>query len=791
MSKSSCDGVGGSQPLSVHPLPADFPLSEASLAQVELRIAHLERREQLEKIQLQLERPGFLSELRQLRSRVSAIQGSRRAKKRQRLGKLNRISPELAKFWSTMCFPEFIQEFAHSVRDGELSFDRHLWSQFFAGVWSIKAVDPELTERAELEIVDSGTPFGVRLGELRQMHSDWPFVVGNLDVPAWLRILSSDPDPKAAEVYFVVSRGFQILPPELADSFESNDADNYRSAEDNSTEVDAEIQRLFTAGFIDDFHKVLEDLGLPSDTVPNVLSIGAVIKKGKTRIVIDPSRPEGRSVNEAVEPDETVLPNAAMAMAALPLCGMGWSVDFTDAFLNHVLQRSSVRLCCIRWRGRLYAYKRLGFGFSSGPSQQQSTTLAVVRALSRRLQALGCKCADPPAMSQRYPHIAAKPGNHFVSALLAFLDDLGGFSGTPATAWFSFVHYLLLCKELSLPVAFKPGKTDPPARLLKFLGLCFDFKRGLVFLDDERLAKLRSELDSFDEADSVSVRELQSLIGVLVFCSVVIRLGRLHYHALIDALADLGPSPHPKRRVNLALPLKENIRMWRKLLSLLNARSARTRTLRPTVPTAAATDASLTGWGWSGMGQFEYDAWPADWKDKLGRALPHHPKGADRIFICECEAWALLFLCRRLLPKCVGCHLVVKVDNLPVVRMCNKFSTRSKACLPVLQEVCWLAAMYDVELEIQWIDTASNCFPDLLSRRFDPDFDQEEWDRLMAKFAPSVAEIAYWKQHWPDLSPARPELRPHLPVADVRKFSSAWAALSPEELERILPAYLQ
>ena len=48
---------------------------------------------------------------------------------------------------------------------------------------------------------------------------------------------------------------------------------------------------------------------------------------------------------------DTILPNAAMAMAALPLCGLGWSVDFTDAFLNHVLHRASVRLCCIRWRG--------------------------------------------------------------------------------------------------------------------------------------------------------------------------------------------------------------------------------------------------------------------------------------------------------------------------------------------------------------------------------------------------------------------------------------------------------
>ncbi len=90
----------------------------------------------------------------------------------------------LHQFWSSLEFADFIQEFAHSVRDGELSFDRDLWSQFFAGAWSIKPVDPVSTEQAEQEIVDSGSPFGVRLGELRSLHSAWPFVVGNLDIAA-------------------------------------------------------------------------------------------------------------------------------------------------------------------------------------------------------------------------------------------------------------------------------------------------------------------------------------------------------------------------------------------------------------------------------------------------------------------------------------------------------------------------------------------------------------------------------------------------------------------------------
>jgi hypothetical protein len=761
--------------------------SDVLLQQLDRRIAQIERSEQLQTI-VNHSQSTILS----LRHRVNQLRAHRIGKKRKKLGRLNRITPAVAQFWASLQFPDFVQEFSHSVRAGDLDFDYDQWRDLFTDAWSLKPVDIESIEAAEAAVIASGSPFGLQLAKLSAEHADWPFVVGNLDIPAWLDILSDDPDPAAADVYFVISRGFSILPPELSASFEANDAENYRSADEHCAETDEEIQRLLKAGFIAEFETVRDELGLPADTEPNVLAIGAVVKKNKTRIVIDPSRPTGRSVNEAADPPDTILPNVAMAMAAMSLLGAAWKVDFTDAFLNHVLQRDSVRLSCIRWKGVLYAYRRLGFGFCSGPSQQQSTTLAVVRALTRRLSQSKLACADPPGLNQRYPFIRApRQGSHQVSALLGFLDDLGGFNGTKASAWFSFVHYLLLCRQLSLPVALKPGKTDPPGDVLLFLGITFDFKRGIIYLDEERVEKLRKELDDADKATDLSVRQLQSLIGVMVFCSLVIRLGKLHYHSLIDALVELGPLPHPKKRVSLSLAVRENIAMWSKLLSLLNARSAVTRFLRPQVPTDAATDASLTGWGWRGMGLYAFDAWPADWKERLGRALPHHPPEAVRIFICECEAWALLFLCRRLLPKCVGCRLVVKVDNLPVVQMVNNFSTRSSACLPIIQEICWLAAVFDVELVVEWIDTHSNVFPDLLSRRYDESFDQEEWSRLFALHAPSPEEVEYWTEQWPPQNPARPELRPHVPVADVRQYSTVWASLTAAELGAILPEYLQ
>ena len=249
-------------------------------------------------------------------------------------------------------------------------------------------------------------------------------------------------------------------------------------------------------------------------------------------------------------------------------------------------------------------------------------------------------------------------------------------------------HYLVLCEELSLGVAFKPGKTDGPTQLLHFLGFDCDFAAMTVSLHEQRIIDLRKTLRRIATSSYVTVHDLASLVGVLVFCSVVIRIGKVHYRALIDAVTALGPRVRMTAAVRVGAALLDSIAMWHQLLSLLNARSARAPILRPTVPGEATTDASLSGWAWEGMGVFEHDSWPSDWAGRLGRALADSPalaEGLRRIFICECELWAVVFLVRKLAPRCVSSRLVVRVDNQPVVSMLNRMSTRSAACLPLLK----------------------------------------------------------------------------------------------------------
>ena len=51
---------------------------------------------------------------------------------------------------------------------------------------------------------------------------------------------------------------------------------------------------------------------------------------------------------------------------------------------------------------------------------------------------------------------------------------------------------------------------------------------------------------------------------------------------------------------------------------------------------------------------------------------------------------------------------------MPVVHMIQKLSCRSQACLPLLREIAWLCACWDVVIECVHIGTKVNKFADCL-----------------------------------------------------------------------------
>ena len=87
-----------------------------------------------------------------------------------------------------------------------------------------------------------------------------------------------------------------------------------------------------------------------------------------------------------------------------------------------------------------------------------------------------------------------------------------------------------------------------PDALLHYLGFDCDFRSMTISLHAERVTALRALLDEVCAADSITVGTALSLVGTLVFCSAVIRIGRVHYRAII-VCCGLRPTTLDERAV--------------------------------------------------------------------------------------------------------------------------------------------------------------------------------------------------------------------------------------------------
>ena len=92
--------------------------------------------------------------------------------------------------------------------------------------------------------------------------------------------------------------------------------------------------------------------------------------------------------------------------------------------------------------------------------------------------------------------------------------------------------FLNLCEYLGVPIA--EDKTVGPHTVLQFAGITLDTVKQEARLPDEKLQKCYRLLHDFYKRRKVTLKELQSLLGLLNFtCSVVVP-GRAFLRRMID-----------------------------------------------------------------------------------------------------------------------------------------------------------------------------------------------------------------------------------------------------------------
>ncbi|KAM4019336.1 uncharacterized protein ACNLHF_000032 [Anomaloglossus baeobatrachus] len=119
-------------------------------------------------------------------------------------------------------------------------------------------------------------------------------------------------------------------------------------------------------------------------------------------------------------------------------------------------------------------------------------------------------------------------------------------------------------------VPLSADKTIGPVTSLSFLGIEIDSVGMFFRLPQEKVAKLLELIQGFCSVRSVTLRQMQSLLGLLVFACRVMPMGRIFSRRL--SLSTKGIRL-PHHRIRITPPLRLDLMVWREFLLSYNCQT--------------------------------------------------------------------------------------------------------------------------------------------------------------------------------------------------------------------------
>jgi hypothetical protein len=147
-----------------------------------------------------------------------------------------------------------------------------------------------------------------------------------------------------------------------------------------------------------------------------------------------------------------------------------------------------------------------------------------------------------------------------------------------------------------------------PTTVLVLLGIEIDTTTMVLRLDAIRLQSIRAMLEQWGKnRKKATVRQLQSLLGTLIFAARVVRPGRLFVARMLELLRTKLSTAQPDHYVPLSAGLRADIEWWTTLMTQWNGVAMIPhKAPAPSASSQFFTDASDWGYGSYYQGQYFY-----------------------------------------------------------------------------------------------------------------------------------------------------------------------------------------
>ena len=395
---------------------------------------------------------------------------------------------------------------------------------------------------------------------------------------------------------------------------------------------------------------------------------------GKRRVISDMTYPSNLSINAYIVKNGVYgfeyhhsLPTVEALADDLLDMGKGAylsTIDVSRAYKNFTSDPLDWPLLCMAWRDKFYCELTMPFGARASSFHMQSVANCITDILKL----------------------------HGIHSLM-YLDDLIILSPNREEAWRHYYIASTLLEELGLPEA--ADKAQPPTQRLKWLGIMVDAENMTLSIPQEKVNDIRGQVAYYSNKAYITKKQLQSLLGHLLFIAKCIRPARIFVSHLLNALR--GASSNSIR-------IDDNFRADLAWFSQFCSEWNGVGLVPPKSPgKVLLVDACLSGIGGTD-GERAYGVQVAPVQD-----------GAANI--TELEAMNVVVAIHSLLsPRDRGSHILVRCDNQAAT---HAFRT-GRAQNRVLQEcarAAWMAqALLGIDISYDHIPGKDNEVADALSR---------------------------------------------------------------------------
>ncbi len=428
----------------------------------------------------------------------------------------------------------------------------------------------------------------------------------------------------------------------------------------------------------------------------------AVVPKpdGGGRIIDDLTAHGDRSVNAHISDESAAVKYQRFDRAVRMVRRLGrgcWlaKVDWKSAFRQIAVHRDDWPLLGLRWRGKYFVRLVLPFGARTSPALFTEFATAFAGILRRRYSA-----------------------EQLEAMLMFYLDDFLMGAKTMEECR----RAVEMMDELArlLGVTLHPTKRDGPAQIIVFLGLGIDTVAMRIFLPADRKAKVRAACQRVLSAGRASLKQLQSLVGLLLHASQVVQPGRLMTRCIIEemnaALLASRGRPHVQRE--LSAEALDDLEWWVSGLDAWDGQSMLPLDSELTTPPVIQTDASsehgggavlfLPDGGDGGLTSWFFLSW-------LDAAVPPEVRSWH---IGAQELLAIAVALHTFGPRLAGRSVPIRIhtDSANAVEATNREASRSWLHMRLLRAILAVAWSHSIHISVTHIAGARNLFADAASR---------------------------------------------------------------------------